>query len=88
MKKSRFFRFLSILRRFFQACVELQQKGDDTKKMHKLEITAVKSTLSDNTEEIYRLKNHNKTLIGKIRKLKGTKKTKQSSPDTKVKTTK
>ena len=53
--------------------------------MHKLEITIVKSMLSNNTKEIYRLKNHNKTLIGKIRKLKSTKKTEQPMEDTKGK---
>ena len=52
---------------------EHQHKENDIIKMHKLEITTVKSMLSNNIEEIYRLKNHNKMLVGKIKKLKGTK---------------
>ena len=35
---------------------EHQHKENDIIKMHKLEITTVKSTLSNNIEEIYRLK--------------------------------
>ena len=49
--------------------------------MHKLDIIAVKSKLSNNTIEIYELRNHNKTLIGKIKSLKGTKNTAQSNED-------
>ena len=58
-----------------QRISELQQKEEDTKKMHKLVITAIKSTLSNNTKEIYWLRNHNRTLIRKFGKLKGTEKT-------------
>ena len=50
-----------------------------------MEIAAVKSTLSNNTEEIYRLKKYNKSLIEKIKKLKSTKKIEQSNEDTKGK---
>ena len=49
--------------------------------MHKLEIIDVKSTLLNNIEEIYQLRIHNKTLIGKITKLKSTKKKEQSNVD-------
>ena len=47
--------------------------------MHKLEITKVNNTLTRNTEEIYRLKNHNKILVTKIKKLKSTKKEDKSN---------
>ena len=49
--------------------------------MHKLEITTVKSTLSNNTEEILRLKNHNKMLVTKINKLKNSQKAEHSIED-------
>ena len=39
-----------------------------------MEITKVNNTLTSNTEEIYRLRNHNKVLVTKIKKLKSTKK--------------
>ena len=61
-----------------QQISELQQKENDTKKMNKFEIAVVKRTLSNNTEDIFRLKNHNKTLVTKIKKLKNTRKEKQS----------
>ena len=64
-----------------QQISELQPKRNDTKKTHKLDITIVKSVLSNNFEEIYRLRNHKRKLIGKIRKLKGTKWTEQSNED-------
>ena len=60
---------------------ELQQKENDTKNMHKLEITPVKITLSNNTEEIYWLRNQNKKSIGKTMKLKITKKADKSNED-------
>ena len=37
---------------------------------HKLEIAKSNKIVSNNSEEIFRLRNHNKTLITKIKKLK------------------
>ena len=58
------------LRHHQQQKERLQQQHDDSKKTHKLELTKVNKVLSSNTEEIFRLQNHNKTLITKIKKLK------------------
>ena len=44
-----------------------------------MEITKVNNTLTSNTEEIYRLRNHNKILVMKIKKLKSTKKADKSN---------
>ena len=52
-----------------QQMKELQQKYDDIRREHKLEITKNSNTLTSKTEEIFRLKNHNKTLVTKIEKL-------------------
>ena len=41
----------------------------------------VNNTLTSNTEEIYRLRNHNKILVTKIKKLKSTKKADNSNED-------
>ena len=41
----------------------------------------VNNTLTSNTEEIYRLINHNKILVTKIKKLKSTKKADNSNED-------
>ena len=60
---------------------EPQQKENDTKKTHKLEIVDLKSMSSNSTEEIFRLKNHNKTLVTKIKKLKNSQKVEQSTKD-------
>ena len=60
---------------------ELQQKEDDSKKVHKLEITKVNNTLTSNTEEIYRLRNHNKILVAKIKKQKHSLKEEKSNED-------
>ena len=60
---------------------KFQQKYDDNKKIHKLELTKVNNVLSSNTEEIFRLRNHNKTLIRKIKKLRHVSKRKHSSED-------
>ena len=38
-------------------------------------------TLSNNFKEIFRLRNHNKTLVTKIKKLKNTRKIEQSTED-------
>ena len=59
----------------------LQQQHDDGKKTHKLELTKVNKVLSSNTEEIFRLRNHNKTLITKIKKLKNSSKREHSGED-------
>ena len=53
----------------------LQQKNDDSKKTHKLEIAKSNKALSNNSEEFFRLRNHNKTLVTKIKKLKSSRKT-------------
>ena len=59
----------------------LQQQNDDSKKTHKSEIAKSNKTLSNNSEEIFRLRNHNKTLFTKIKKLKNSRKTEQSTED-------
>ena len=46
-----------------------------------MEITKVYSTLTSKTEETYRLRNHNKLLVTKIKKLNSTKKTDNSNED-------
>ena len=46
---------------------KLQQQYDDSKKTRKLELRKVNNVLSSDTEEIFRLRNHNKTLITKIK---------------------
>ena len=53
---------------------ELQQKYDDTKKKHKLEIAIINGKLASNTEELFQLRIHNKTLLTKIKKLKNSRK--------------
>ena len=52
----------------------LQQQNDDSKKTHKLEIVKSNKALSNNSKEIFRLKNHNKTLVTKTKKLKNSRK--------------
>ena len=59
----------------------LQHQNDDSKKNHKSEIAKSNKTLSNNSEEIFRLTNHNKTLVTKIKKLKNSRKTEQSTED-------
>ena len=44
-------------------------------------MTKVNKVLSSNSEEIFRLRNHNKTLVTKIKKLKSSRKTEQSTED-------
>ena len=58
------------LRHHKQQKEKLQQQYDDSKKTHKLEPTKVNKVLSSNSEEIFRLRNHNKTLVIQIKKLK------------------
>ena len=60
------------LRHHKQQKEKLQQQYDDSKKTHKLELTKVNKVLSSHSEEIFRLGNHNKTLVTKIKKLKGS----------------
>ena len=59
----------------------LQQQNSDSKKEHKLEIAKSNKIISNNSEEIFRLRNHNKTLITKIKKLKNNSKREQSGED-------
>ena len=60
---------------------KLQQHYDNSKKTHKLEPTKVNKVLSSNSEEIFILRNHNKTLVTKIKKLKSSRKTEKSTED-------
>ena len=69
------------LRHHKQQIEKLQQQYDDSKKTHKLELTKVNKVLSSNSEEIFRLRNHNKTLVTKVKKLKSSRKTNQSTKD-------
>ena len=46
-----------------------------------MEITKVYNTLTSNAKEIYRLRNHNKLLVMKIKQLKSTKKADNSNED-------
>ena len=64
---------------------KLQQQYDDSKKTHKLELTKVNKVLSSKSGEIFILRNHNKTLVTKIKKLKSSRKTEQSMEDIKGK---
>ena len=48
---------------------------------HKLEITKCNKALSNNFKEIFILKNHNKTLVMKIKKLKNSRKVEHSTED-------
>ena len=59
----------------------LQQQNNDSKKEHKLEITKSNKTISNNYEEIFKLRNHNKNLITKIKKLKNSSKREHSGED-------
>ena len=47
---------------------KLQQRHDGIKKTHKLEITKINKVVSSNSEELFRVRNHNKTLIVNIKK--------------------
>jgi len=71
----------SVIDQYRQQIKVLQQQNDDSKKTHKLEIAKSNKTLSNNSEEIFRLRNHNKTLVTKIKKLKNSRKTEQSTED-------
>ena len=60
---------------------ELQQKYDDIRRGHKLEITKSNNTLTSKTEQVFRLKNHYQTLVTKIKKLKRIRKLEQVNED-------
>ena len=60
---------------------ELQQKYNDIRKAHTLEITKSNNTLTSKTEEVFQLKNHNKTFVTNIKKLKSIQKSKQVNED-------
>ena len=61
----------------------LQQQNSNSKTEHKLEIANAKSnkTISHNSKEIFRFRNHNKTLITKMKKLKNSSKREHSGED-------
>ena len=64
-----------------QQVKELQQKYNDIRKAHKLEITKNNNTLTSKTKEVFRLRNHNKTLVTRIKKLKNSQKVEHSNED-------
>ena len=70
-----------MLDQYRQEIKVLQQQNNDSKKTHKLEIAKRNKTLSNNSKEIFRLRNHNKTLVTKIKKFKNSRKTEQSTED-------
>ena len=63
---------------------ELQQ-NDNIRKEHILEITKNNDTLTSKTEQVFRLRNHNKTLVTSIKKLKNSRKVEHSNDDFKGK---
>ena len=71
----------SVVDRYRQQIKVLQQQNSDSKKEQKLEITKSNKTISDNSKEIFRLRNHNTTLITKIKKLKNSSKKENSGED-------
>ena len=50
-----------------------------------MKITKSNKIISNNSKEIFRLRNHNKTLVTKIKKLKTSQKTEQSTKDIEAK---
>ena len=60
-----------------QQMKELQQKYDDIRRAHKLEITKSNNTLTSKIEEVFQLKNHKNTFVTNIKKLKIIRKSKQ-----------
>ena len=70
-----------VINQYRQQIKVLQQQNDNSKKTHKSEIEKSNKALSNNSEEIFRLRNHNKTLVTKIKKLKNIQKTEQSTKD-------
>ena len=71
----------SVVDQYRQQIKVLQQQNSDSKKEHKLEIAKSNKIISNNSEEIFRLRNHNKTLITKIKKLKNNSKREHSGED-------
>ena len=63
------------LRHHKQQKEKLQQQYDNSKKKHRLELIKFNKVLSSHSKEIFRLGNHNKTLVRKIKKLKSSRKT-------------
>ena len=57
----------SVVDQYQQQIKVLQQQNNDSKKKHKLEIAKSNKTVSNNSKEIFRLRNHNKTLVTKIK---------------------
>ena len=57
----------SVVDQYQQQIKVLQQQNSDSKKEHKMEIANSNKTISNNFEEIFRLRNHNKTLITKTK---------------------
>ena len=53
-----------------QQVKDLQQRVIDNKNDHKQEIAKINQTVSKNNDEIFRLRNHNKILVTKIKKIK------------------
>ena len=47
----------------------IQQQNKKYKKKHELDVSRSNKTISNNSEEIFRLRNHNKTLITKNQKI-------------------
>ena len=60
---------------------ELQQKYDDIKKAHQRENKKISYNLASNTEELFWLRIHNKTLLTEIKKLNNSQKTEISNED-------
>ena len=52
----------SVINEYQQQIKVFQQQNDDSKKTHKSEIAKSNKTLSNNSEEIFRLMNHNKNI--------------------------
>ena len=59
----------------------IQQQNKKYKKKHELDVSRSNKTISNNSEEIFRLRNHNKTLITKIKKLKNSSEREHSGQD-------
>ena len=55
----------SVVDQYRQQIKVIQQQNNHSKQEHKLEIAKSNKTFFDNFEEIFRLRNHNKTLLQK-----------------------
>ena len=65
----------SVVGQYRQQIKLLQQQNDDSRKEHRLEIAKSNKTISNNYEEIFRLRNYNKrALITKIKELENSSK--------------